>query len=130
MSVELGCLYAAVLLGLAQLGLAAHVATRQRGFKWNLSSREKPEAPLTGFAGRLDRSYRNFLETFVFFAAAILIVQITGRNSDLSAFGARTYLIARIVYVPVYAVGIVGLRSLIWLLSVGGLALVLYSVIA
>ncbi len=92
-----------MILGLAQLVLATHMATVQRGFRWNMSSREQPTAPLTGVAGRLDRAFRNFLETFAFFAAAVLILQVTGRNSEVSALGARLYLIARIVYVPIYA---------------------------
>ena len=129
MSIELGCLYAATLLGLGQLIVATQAATARRGFKWNMSSREKRAPELTGAAGRLDRAYRNFYETFAFFVAAVLIVQVTGRHSDLSALGARLYVIARVIYVPIYAAGIVGLRSLVWLASMAGLALVLYSAV-
>lgn len=129
MSVELGALTGTVILGLVQLFAATQAATAQRGFKWNMSSREGTPAPLTGVAGRLDRAFRNLLESFAFFAAAVLIVQLSGRNSELSALGARTYLIARLVYVPVYAAGIVGLRSLIWLASMAGLVLVLYAAV-
>ena len=47
--------------------------TLQRGLRWNAGPRDEPMPPLTGVAGRLSRALRNFLETFPFFAAAVLI---------------------------------------------------------
>ena len=129
MSIEVTILYVATLLGLAQVLLASQLVTMQRGIKWNLSSRDQSAPPLHGAAGRLDRAAKNFLETFPFFAAAILMLQILGRNSNLSELGAEIYLIARVVYVPVYGIGITGLRSAIWLASLVGLAMVLLAII-
>ena len=76
----------------------------------------------------MQRAFANFKETFAFFAAAVLLVTILGRESELSAWGAQLYFWARLAYVPVYAAGIPGLRSAIWTVSLVGLLLVLASI--
>ncbi len=49
MSTEVTVLYGAIILGLFQLMLATHFVTLQRGFKWNLSSREQSPPALTAW---------------------------------------------------------------------------------
>ena len=123
--IEIRMLAWAVVLGLIQLFAAAALMTRQRGMQWNASARDGVPTPLTGVAGRLERAQRNFLETFPFFAAAVLAVALTGRGDAMTAFGAQLYLWARVVYVPIYAAGIPYIRSLVWGASVAGLLMVL-----
>jgi uncharacterized MAPEG superfamily protein len=125
MGVELQMLVWAVVLGLAQLVIAATLGTQQRGLAWNAGARDDVPKPLTGVAARVDRALHNFLETFVFFAVAVLAVVATQRSNAQTAFGAQVYLWARVAYVPVYAAGIPYLRTLIWAASMIGLILVL-----
>jgi uncharacterized MAPEG superfamily protein len=83
-------------------------------------------APLTGvLAGRLDRAFANFKETFPFFAAAVMMAAVLGRHSNLTAWGAELYLAARIIYLPLYAMGVPFLRTLVWLASVIGIVMLL-----
>ncbi|AOH35017.1 MAPEG family protein [Luteimonas sp. JM171] len=114
-----------ILLGVAQLFIAAALMTQQRGMKWNASARDGDPPPLTGAAGRADRAMRNFLETFPFFAAAVLAVAVTGSSTAMTALGAALYFWARLVYVPLYLAGIPYLRSLVWAVSLLGMLLVL-----
>jgi uncharacterized MAPEG superfamily protein len=95
--------------------------------KWNLSPRDEKTPELTGVGGRLSRAFKNFMETFPFFIAAILVVHIANRLGPISTLGAEIYLAARVLYVPVYAAGIPGLRTLIWLGSMVGIAMVLFA---
>jgi len=44
----------------------------------------------------------------------------------MSALGAQVYLYARLLYVPLYAFGIVGLRTVVWVASFVGLFLVFW----
>src|SRR5258708_2308649 len=87
MSLELKMLALSVVLGLVQILLSAHSASLQVGYRWTATAREA-RPTLTGVAGRLERALRNFLETFPLFAAAVLLVQVTGRNGRMSAIGA------------------------------------------
>jgi uncharacterized MAPEG superfamily protein len=120
MTTELVALVFAILLGFAQLLIAANESTKQRGIYWNAGPRDAPDRPLTGIAGRLDRAFKNYLETFAFFAAAVLIAHLANRHNAFTIYGAWTYLAARVVYVPLYAAGVPYLRSCAW--GVGFLA--------
>ena len=124
MIVELQMLSWAVVLGLVQLVLQATLGTMQRGLAWNASARDGESEPLTGVAARTDRALRNFLETFGFFAAAVLLVVFTQKTSAHTTLGAELYLWARVAYVPVYAAGIPYLRTLVWAVSLAGLLMV------
>ena len=44
----------------------------------------------------MERASRNFLETFPFFAAAVLAVVLTQRTSPETALGAQVYFWARL----------------------------------
>lgn len=71
------------------------------------------------------RAQANFPETFPIAAAAILIVQVGGLNSRWTAIGAIVWLAARVAYWPVYAIGIIGLRSLLFFMSIVGIGMML-----
>lgn len=127
MPIEIQVLAWAILLGVAQLFLAAALATRQRGLKWNASARDEDVPPLDGVAGRADRAFRNFLETFPFFAAAALAVVVTANGDSTTALGAQVWFWARVAYVPLYLAGIPYLRSAIWGVALLGLLAVLWG---
>jgi uncharacterized MAPEG superfamily protein len=127
MGTELQMLSWAVVLGLVQLVIAATLSTQQRGLGWNASARDGEPVPLTGVAARMDRALKNFLETFPFFATAVLVVVATQHANAHTALGAQLYFGARVAYVPVYAAGIPYLRTLIWAVSLAGLLMVLLT---
>ncbi len=129
MDIEIRMLAWAMMLGLVQLLLAAAGMTLQRGVKWNASARDGEARPLAGVPGRLDRAWRNFLETFPFFAAAALAVIATGRQGQTSALAVQLYFWARVLYVPVYAAGIPYLRSVVWGVSMLGIAMLLWTLL-
>ncbi len=125
MSVELQMLGWSVCLGLLYLVVAASLSTQQRGLTWNAGNRDGEVKPLIGVAARADRAYRNFLETFPFFAAAVLAVVAQGSGKGHSAMGAELYFWARLVYLPVYIVGIPYLRTAVWAVSIAGVVMLL-----
>jgi uncharacterized MAPEG superfamily protein len=125
MGVELQMLAWAVALGLVQLVLAATLATQQRGLAWNAGARDGEAKPLTGVAARMDRALHNFLETFGFFAVAVLAVVIAQKTNAHTALGAQMYFWARVAYVPLYAMGIPYIRTLAWAAATAGMVMVL-----
>lgn len=128
MALELQMLGWAVVLGLVHLFWAAAAAQPQRGLKWNVGPRDTPVV-LAGMAGRLDRAFGNFRETFPFFAAAVLVAYLGGRLGMLSAHGAVLYVGARAIYILLYAFGVPVARSLVWLASVIGIGLILAALV-
>lgn len=123
LNLELRMLALAIILGVVHLLAAAIAMTRQRGAKWNTSARDGTPEPLTGVAARLERAFRNFLETFAFFAAALLAVVLMHRTGYWSALAVQLYFWARVVYLPLYAFGVPYLRSAAWAVSMVGIGI-------
>lgn len=121
MTVELKMLVWSTALGLAHVLVAAALATWQRGLRWNAGNRDGDVPPLIGVAARVERASRNFLETFAFFAVAVLAVELAHRGNAHTALGAQVYFWARLAYLPVYAIGIPYLRTLVWIAGFWGL---------
>ncbi len=126
MNVELQVLVWSVVLGFVHIVAASHSASLQRGYRWTASSRDEPLPPLQGVAGRLQRALNNYLETFPFFAALVLVAQLVGVHSPLTEWGAFLYIGARVVYLPLYAVGVPLVRSLVW--NVAALGMLLFVI--
>jgi uncharacterized MAPEG superfamily protein len=125
MTIELTMLGWSIVLGLVYVLVAAALGTMQRGLSWNVGNRDDGTKPLTGAAARADRASRNFLETFVFFAAAVLAVVIAQRTSAHTSLGVQLYFWARVVYLPIYIVGIPYVRTAVWAVSLWGILMVL-----
>jgi len=121
MAIEIKWLAWSIALGLAYVLIAATLGTQQRGLKWNASNRDGELKALTGAAARAARANANFLETFPFFAAAVLAVVLTKTNTAHTAFGAALYFWARLAYLPIYIIGIPYLRTVVWAVSFWGL---------
>lgn len=127
-SIEMQILFCAIVLGLVQLLIATLATLGARGFPWAAGPRDEPGAPLGKFGGRLDRAYRNFLETFPFFAAAVLLAHALDKSTAQSALGAQIYIWARLLYIPAYAFAIPFLRTLIWSASFVGILMVMSAI--
>ena len=121
MTIELVLL---VVLGIAHIIVVSHLQSWQRGYWWTASSRERSVAPLTGVAGRAERALRNYLETFPFFAAAILVVTVTDTHSWLTVAGAYCYFWGRIVYAILYMADLPFARSLVWNIPTIGILMI------
>ncbi len=74
----------------------------------------RDDLQLTGMAARLDRAQLNAAIALALFAPAILILALKGLSTPTTLLAAQVFLIARILYVPAYAFGIPGARTLVW----------------
>ena len=128
MSVEMGCLYAAMVLALVHLTAASFSFKAQVGNRYTVGPRDEDLHP-TGLAGRLDRAQRNFLETFPVFVAAVLMAHLLDRSGVMSAVGALTYIGGRTLFLPLYAWGVPWLRTIAWNIATLGLVLVMVQLV-
>jgi uncharacterized MAPEG superfamily protein len=124
-SVELQMLFCALALGIIQMLIAVLASVATRGLPWAAGPRDEAGAPLGKIGGRFDRAYWNFLETFPFFAAAVLLVHALDKSTSTSALGAQIYVWARLLYIPAYVVGVPFLRTLVWAASLAGIVMVM-----
>jgi uncharacterized MAPEG superfamily protein len=116
-----GCVLAAV-----HIFAAVQVKTRQYGNKWNVGARDEELPPPKPLVGRLARAQANFLETFPLMIAAVLIVSAAGVTDKWTGIGAWLWLGGRVVYLPLYALGVAYVRSLAWVVSLAGIVMVLW----
>lgn len=116
-----------LLLWLAQLFLQEVTLYRfdMRAITGNRDRRPQPGL----IAARLGRAKDNLLESLpVFLALAVLAVALHSADG-MALRGAWLFLLARTAYVPAYASGIPLLRSLLWLASMAGLALMAAAIL-
>jgi uncharacterized MAPEG superfamily protein len=120
--------WGAVLL-LANIFLAGHLKTQQYGADWNIGARDAPMPPLNPHAARVKRAQDNLLETFPIAVVALFGVVLTGRTSEVTTIGAWIWLAARVIYLPIYWLGIKGIRTVVFLISLVGLVMVLWPLL-
>jgi uncharacterized MAPEG superfamily protein len=129
MTTELHIIAWTLVLALIQVLLPSVIRSRETGVGYNAGPRDGPAPPPAKLTGRLMRAQSNLFETLPVFAAAVLIAHVAGREGTLTLWGAWLYIVARVVYLPLYAAGISFLRSLVWLVSLFGIILVLVPII-
>ena len=123
---EIMWLLLAVVLGMVHLSIAAQMAQKYRTPDWGFGPRDEPMPP-QGAAARVDRAYKNFMETFPLFAAAMLAVVVQAKGGGLAWWGGLLYVAARLVYIPLYWSGVKYVRTVVWLVSVAGIVLVVIA---
>lgn len=126
MNTELTVLAWGCVLAIVHIFAAVRMKTRQYGTKWNMGARDEELPPLNPVAGRLARAQANYFETFPVMAAAILTVTLASLETRWTAIGALLWLAARIGYLPLYAMGVPKVRTLVFMVSIVGIAMVLW----
>jgi uncharacterized MAPEG superfamily protein len=127
---EVTVFMAVVVLAILHLTAPVFVNIAQYGLMSLLGPRDKLEPASNLYAQRLERANNNFKETAPLALGLLIMVQVTGQHSDLSAAGAWIYLGARLTYIPIYIFGVPFVRTLVWSISVVGLLMILASIAA
>ena len=120
---EFWILISATFWGLVHLSVASFTFKAQTGNRYGVGPRDEDIRP-AGMAGRMYRAQSNFMETYPFFAVFVLLVFMTDSAGQFSYWGACTYLGGRLLFLPLYALGIPWLRTFSWNIATLGLVLV------
>ena len=121
--------FGAVLLFI-HIFIATRFKTRQYGRKWNVGARDEALPPPNEMTGRTMRAQANFQETFPIAIVALLGVVLADRTSNLTALGGWIWLGARIIYLPLYAAGVPVIRTIVYTISIVGLGMVIWPLLA
>jgi uncharacterized MAPEG superfamily protein len=124
LTLELQLLGWSVVLFFAHMAIQASAALRDTGGAYNAGPRDE-QKPVGVLAGRAQRTFDNFKETYPVFIALALALSVTGRGGGLADTGAWLWFAARIVYIPLYLAGVPWLRSLTFGVSAVGLVMML-----
>ena len=128
MTPELTALTLAALLQGLQFAAYAIPANRELGPGYTMSARDRePSRAMSDRTARLGRAMNNHFEALILFGIAVGAIQMSGQNSALTAGCAWVFLIARVLYVPAYAMGLRPHRSLIWIVGFAATMLMLLA---
>jgi uncharacterized MAPEG superfamily protein len=122
---ELTCLELSVLLWVAHILVQAATARAEFGDAYLFTPRDTEPATKGLACGRATRALNNYVENLGPFIAMALALIATGRHGGLGAAGATIWILARIVYLPIYLTGVLYVRTALWTISVIGLLMML-----
>ena len=128
---ELTCLELSVLLWLAHVLTQAVIARGEFGDAFLFTPRDtQPVAKgLACGRARTTRALGNYVENYGPFIVLALALIATGQGGGLGAWGATIWIIARIIYLPIYLMGVIYVRTALWAISVIGLLMMLYRLV-
>ena len=110
---ELACLELSVLLWLVHVLVAANTTGAPPAYLF--SSRDDPPPPVGVIGGRAARASRNYMESFPVFAALVLAFLATNHPAG---FWPTLWILARIVYLPLYLFDVIYVRTVAWVISI------------
>lgn len=123
MSPDLHYLLFSIILCFVQVLIAASGANTQVGLPTLAGNREGlPD--MMGWPGRARRAHLNMIENLALFSALVLIAAVAGKANATTAMGAMIFFWGRLAYAVIYLIGIPWLRTLAWLVSVIGMAMI------
>jgi uncharacterized MAPEG superfamily protein len=97
--------------------------------KENLGNRDHVR-PLTTVGARAARALANMQEAIPVFLGLALMNMIVAPDAPDAITGAWIFLIARVIYVPVYLSGVSVLRTLVWAGGLAGLLMMASPLVA
>ena len=129
MSPDLAYLLYSVILCFVQVVIAAAGANQQVGLS-TLAGNRQGLPDIVGWGGRARRAHLNMIENLALFAALVLIAAVAGKANATTALGAAIFFWGRLAYAVIYLIGIPWLRTLAWFVSVIGMAMIAWVLLA
>jgi len=121
---------AALLLYLVNIYIPAALFLPAEGLVRHVGARDDlpPPSPLVG---RARRSLANLQENMpIFLGLALLAMIVPGVDMGRAVLGAQVFVLARVVYIPMYLFGVPLLRSAAYMVGLVGCGLIAWAVIA
>ena len=128
MTFELQMLALAGILQMVLITIQAVLLPGSQGFAYGLGSRDEPK-PESVLQGRARRTLANHMEGLAIAVPLILVAHSADISTVLTVWGAGLYLVARLIYVPLYMLGIPVLRTIAFNVGAAGLMLIAYELV-
>jgi len=98
------------------------------GVHFAVTARDTPP-PSSAMVERSERALKNFQETWPVFIVLMLVAQLADPGDAVVVWGAIVWFAARLAYLPLYLFGVVWVRSLVWLVALGGLGIIFFGIL-
>lgn len=117
---EFYMLAAATLLSVLAFLPASIAKSQSLGTGWLVSNRDRtPMDALPLWGQRAERAHANLKENYPAFAAAIILLLLSGHQDLATAVASATFVGSRILHFVAYVTGVPPLRTLFWALAWG-----------
>lgn len=102
----------------------------REGFAYGIGPRDVTPTD-TVLIGRAKRAHANFQENFPpFLAVALLTLLLSDSEpAPMAVTGAAIWVLARVVYIPLYLAGVPWIRSLVFFTGFAGLVMMILSLL-
>jgi uncharacterized MAPEG superfamily protein len=131
MTTELAMAAVIAALGLFQVAWGAFEYRRVHGVVYANTARDTgPSQSDSKLLGRLTRAEANLLATAPYFIALAVVISVAGVSSGTTRIAALVFVACRILYLPLYAMGVPNLRGLIWTVSFIALAVMAWAALS
>ena len=120
---ELTCLELSIVLWVIHVVIQASVGNAELPSGYLFTSRDKLVSARGLLHGRATRALANYVENLTPFVAVALALIATQRTGGAGAIGATIWILARIVYIPLYLFDVVYARTVVWGISIVGLVM-------
>ena len=128
MTTELWLLLLSLPLYGLYLGAQSLIFRWKHGLMYAASARDE-DLPEGELLGRAERALKNFQETWLVYVILILIAHLAMPGDPVIFWGAVVWGVARIAYLPLYLAGTFMIRSLVWNVTLLGLAMMVFGVL-
>ena len=129
MGFELQAVVWTTVILVALIGFQGALVPVNQGLGWGLGSRDEAREK-TALQARTARTVANHIEGMLVFVPLALVVTISDISSTtLTIWGAGLYLLGRVLFAPLYLLGVPYLRSLVWGVSLIGILMIGYETV-
>jgi uncharacterized MAPEG superfamily protein len=128
MTIELALLLASLPVYGLYLGVQSLIYRHDYGVLYAATARDDPRPP-GALLSRAERALRNFHETWPVFIVLALVAHLAAPGDALVFWGAIVWLAGRVVYLPLYLLGVFAVRSIVWSVATLGLGAMLWGVL-
>ncbi|MEL6691730.1 MAG: MAPEG family protein [Pseudomonadota bacterium] len=107
----------------ALIGFQGGLVPVNQGLVWGLGNRDEARDK-SELQARTARTVANHIEGMTVFVPLALVVSISDLSSTLTIWGAGLYLLGRVLFAPLYLIGVPYLRSMAWSVSLVGILMI------
>ena len=110
------------------IAVQATAGDLNNGLKWAIGARDSKKDD-TVFLARARRTVANHVEGMMIFVPLAFVAHLMGLDGGMIVKGGWLYLIGRALYPLAYWTGLPLIRSLIWMVSLLGTAMVFFQIV-